>query len=369
MSDPVALKDYIDRDAIRRLGEQIRTASSNFPIDQFVRSSCRGLGKLEFTQRTQHVSSQLRKALPEDISTALKIISDCLPKPRPFSAGMFSDRFWLWPLSDFVRDYGTDEWDEAIAACYRLTQSFTAEFAIRPLLQSKPDQTLKVLREWTDDDSEHVRRLCSEGTRPRLPWASRLDLPRDGVDPILEAMKSDPSEFVRKSVANHLNDLGKDDPKWLLATMATWSKTNSNETQWIIRHALRNLIKQGNPKALKLIGYGPAKLKSVSLAVTPKKIVIGDSISAQLNLISSGRTKQKLLIDWIVHYMRSGGDHSAKVFKGREIELAPGETFQWEKKFAMKPLSTRRLYPGEHKLEVQVNGHVCAGAEFQLTDS
>jgi 3-methyladenine DNA glycosylase AlkC len=366
MSDSLALKDYINQDAVRRLGEQIRCVMSGFALDRFVRAGCLGLEPLEFTQRTRHVARALREELPEDTSSALRIVTECLPEPLPRSDGMFSENFWLWPLSDFVREFGVDAWDESIAACYRLTQCFTAEFAIRPQLERHPDRTLEVLQQWVTDESEHVRRLCSEGTRPRLPWASRLQLPRDRVLPILEGLNRDSSPFVRKSVANHLNDLGKDDPAWLLTTTKSWSQAAHPATDWIVRHALRSLIKQGDAGALSIIGYGSAKLQNVSLNVTPAQAAIGESVTARLRVTPSGRKSQSLLIDWVMYYARPSGRTSAKVFKGKEVKLAAGETFEWDKSFAMIPRSTRTLHAGPHRVEVQINGQIVASADFRL---
>jgi 3-methyladenine DNA glycosylase AlkC len=366
MAETYALKNYINRDSIRTLGKQMRTAWPDFPLERFVRASCRNLEPLEFTQRTRHVAETLRKSLPDDIPDALTIITNGLPEELPDVDGMFSEHFWLWPLSDFVRDFATDHWDEAIEACYWLTRCFTSEFAIRPLLERYPEKTLEVLQQWTTDESQHVRRLCSEGTRPRLPWASRLTLPRDQVLPILETLNSDPSKFVQKSVANHLNDLGKDDPAWLLKTMKAWSKADDPTTNWIIRHALRSLIKQGDAAALRILGYGPARLNEIQLSVTPSKVAIGDSVTAHLQLSASGNRAQNLLIDWVMHYARPSGRASSKVFKGKEVVLPAGESFESQKSFPMKPRSIRSLHAGQHRLEVQINGNVVAEASFEL---
>lgn len=368
MAETYALKNHINRDSIRTLGKQMRTAWPDFPLERFVRASCRNLEPLEFTQRTRHVAEALRKSLPDDIPKALTIITNGLPEELPDVDGMFSEHFWLWPLSDFVRDFATDHWDEAIEACYWLTRCFTSEFAIRPQLERYPEKTLEVLQQWTADESQHVRRLCSEGTRPRLPWASRLTLPRDQVLQILEAMNSDPSKFVQKSVANHLNDLGKYDPDWLLKTMKAWSKADDPTTNWIVRHALRSLIKQGDATALSILGYGPARLNEVQLSVTPNKVAIGNSVTAHLQLSPSGKRAQNLLIDWVMHYARPCGRASSKVFKGKEVVLPAGESFESQKPFPMKPRSIRSLHAGKHRLEVQINGKVVAEASFELRE-
>ncbi|MGB1884985.1 MAG: DNA alkylation repair protein, partial [Gammaproteobacteria bacterium] len=220
---------------------------------------------------------------------------------------------------------------------------------------------------WTDDDSHHVRRLCSEGPRPRLPWASRLAMPRKPVFNILTALKADSSKYVQKSVANHLNDIGKADPEWLIEAMAGWQKRADKHTLWIINHALRTQIKAGDPKALALIGFKNADLTDLELTVNPAKVKIGSKLHATLTLSAPRRGTQALLIDWVMHYARKDRGSSAKVFKGRTIELKAGETFEWQKSFDMTPRRTRSLYPGAHKLEVQINGDVLASVPFTLT--
>jgi 3-methyladenine DNA glycosylase AlkC len=144
MSESKALKDYINRAAVTRLGEQIKTAQPKFPLKLFVATASRGLSGLEFTARTQHVARSLRTHLPADVRSAFGIIRDCLPPPLTQAEGMFSTNFWLWPLSDFVRDFGAGHWSETMATCHVLTQCFTAEFAIRPQLQRAPKERWRV---------------------------------------------------------------------------------------------------------------------------------------------------------------------------------------------------------------------------------
>ena len=368
MAEASSFKSYINRAAIKRLGEHIQTADPGFDLDAFVKTASRGLGALEFTARTSHVASALRRHLPDSIPRSLQIVRAALPEPLEGDEGMFSERYWLWPLSDFVRDHGATHWREALDTCYALTQCFTAEFAIRPLLASEPEATLKALAEWTEDESAHVRRLCSEGPRPRLPWATRLEMPREPIAGILHALRADTSRYVQKSVANHLNDIGKNDPSWLIETMTQWDHQAVDDTRWIIRHALRTLIKAGDPAALALIGYGPAKLSAVSLRLTPKRVKIGEPVTAHLRLETDGRQTQALLIDWVMHYVRKSGASSAKVFKGKTIELQPGEAFDWPKRFDMTPRRTRSLHPGRHALEVQINGDIVARETFTLVE-
>ena len=365
MAEEFALKDYVTRASIRRLGEQIQAANPSFPLDSFVQQSAKGLSKLEFTARNRQIAAALKVALPDEIPIALDWIVRSLPEPMTLTEGMFKENFWLWPLSDFIHEYGQNHWKESLNACYHLTQCFTSEFAVRPHLHSEPERTLKQLNKWSKDKSFHVRRFCSESPRPRLPWASRLNLDRDLVYPILFNLRKDEVKFVQKSVANHLNDLGKDDPAWLIKTMSAWSKEDHPATNWIIKHALRNLIKEGDQKALAIIGFGPAKTSKVALNLDRKSLKIGDKFEAQISFTGL-MPNQKLLIDWAIFYYRKNGEQNRKVFKGKEIVLAKGEAFSWTKSFAMKQANTRALYPGPHRIEAQINGKTVAGVDFQL---
>jgi len=194
MAEDFALKDYVGRDSITRLGKQIQSANPKFETSKFVRRSMKGLDEMEFIARNRNIAESLREYLPDDIPTALEWIRRSLPPPLPFSDGMFKDNFWLWPLSEFVHEYGKAHWKETLDTCYHLTQCFTSEFAIRPHLHSHPEKTLKKLLVWSNDKSEHVRRCSSESPRPRLPWASRLNLNRDLVFPILDNLRQDESK-------------------------------------------------------------------------------------------------------------------------------------------------------------------------------
>lgn len=366
MTQSNALKTHLNRGTIQRLGKQIKTAYPGFPIGRFVNAAVDGLDALEFTARTQHIAAALHMTLPDDVPRALSIVTDSLPEPLPHADGMFSEHFWLWPLSDFIRHYGVMHWAESMEACYLLTQCFTAEYAIRPLLQRRPAATLNRLLAWTEDESQHVRRLCSEGTRPRLPWATRLKLDTKTVLPILHALRSDKSKFVQKSVANHLNDLSKDHPALVLKTLRQWNRTKNPATAWITRHALRTRIKAGDQAALAMLGYEPIKVNNVILTVTPKSIRFGDPIQAELRFHYKGRKKQPTIIDWVLYYHRPPNSSYRKVFKGKSLEISPNETVAHTKIFNLQVQRTRSLYAGEHRLEAQINGATVAATNFTL---
>jgi 3-methyladenine DNA glycosylase AlkC len=254
-------------------------------------------------------------------------------------------------------------------ALAELTRFGTAEFAIRPFLAQDSARTLAVMARWSHDENEHVRRLASEGCRPRLPWAARVPAlkadPTLGA-PILETLKADPSLYVRKSVANHLNDIAKDRPDWLLDRLATWPADDPH-TKWIIRHALRTLIKHGDPRALALIGvrHGAA-VDVVRFSVEPRTVRLGDTIAIAADLHSTSPDDQRLVVDYRIHYARAGGKTAAKVFKLRTFDLAAGDSAALSIRQAIRDFSTRRHHPGRHAVELIVNGETQASGEFHI---
>ncbi len=227
------------------------------------------------------------------------------------------------------------------------------------------------MRAWTADPSPHVRRLVSEGTRPRLPWAPRLRAlqrdPRPALE-LLELLKDDPELYVRRSVANHLNDIGKDHPALLVAVAKRWLKNASPERAWIVRHALRSAIKRGEAGALAVSGYGARAEVAVRKAtITPARVHIGGMVRIVFDLVNKLSRSQRVLADLCVHYQKANGNTGPKVFKLKTVEFAPRATLHFEKKLSLADLTTRRHFPGRHRVEVLLNGRAVALGEFMLT--
>jgi 3-methyladenine DNA glycosylase AlkC len=267
--------------------------------------------------------------------------------------------FYFMPHLFYVAQHGLAHFEESMRAQYALTQLFTAEYSIRAFLEKHPQATLARLREWARDPSEHVRRLVSEGTRPRLPWAPRLRAfqqdPRPVIE-LLELLKDDPSLYVRRSVANNLNDIGKDHPQ-LLATLAKrWLKGASDERRWIVKHALRSAIKRADAGALGALGYGgKANVAVRAVRITPARPKIGGQVSIGFEIVNKGAKRQRVMADLVVHFVKARGT-SAKTFKLRMLDLAPGARETVSKKITLSQLTTRRHYPGRHRVEALLNG-------------
>ena len=357
-------KDYFDKEAARRLGKQMAGATPRFDQDEFVRKATRGLRKLEFNDRVKSFSDALAATLPSDIRKALAIITKSLPAPLPTTDDV-TDGWLQWPLGQFIADHGLPHFDASMDAMIELTKRFSSEFAVRPFVQHKPKETFARMLSLTDDPNPHVRRWCSEGVRPRLPWGVTLKAlvadPRP-IWPIVEALKDDQERYVIRSVGNNLNDIAKDHPSLVIKRCRRWSKKKSRA--WLISHALRTLIKDGDRDALAVIGYGPPDKFSATLALSPKRITIGQDVQMTATLKTKGGA-QDLIVDYLVHYVRKSGT-SPKVFKWTKTTLPARGSIALEKKHRMRPTTIRALYPGEHHVEVQVNGTIVARASFKL---
>ena len=244
-------------------------------------------------------------------------------------------------------------------AQHALTQLFTAEYSIRAFLEKHPEATLARLREWTADPSSHVRRLVSEGTRPRLPWAPRLRAFQKDPRPVLELLellKDDPELYVRRSVANNLNDIGKDHPALLTTVAKRWLRDATPERRWIVGHALRSAVKRADAGALGALGYGgKAEVALRAARITPKQPKIGGSVVISFTLENRSRRAQRVMADLVVHFVKARGT-SAKTFKLKALELPSRASVELRKKIGLTQLTTRKHYPGTHHVDALLNG-------------
>lgn len=368
MAEP--LKNHFGPDVPQAIAAMIAAVHPTFPAKAFLRDALNGYDALELMPRGRHIAQTLRHHLPPCVPEAIGILRASLDQPNQRSAGSVMAGFLFMPHCFFVAQYGLDDFEPAMQAQYELTQRFTAEFSIRPFLMRHPEATLQRLAQWARDPNEHVRRLVSEGTRPRLPWAPRL--PTFQADPapvlaLLELLKDDPALYVRRSVANNLNDIGKDHPQILAQTARRWMVDATPEREWVVRHALRWAVKQGSPWALEILGYG--KKASVELrdaSITPAKARIGESVRLAFNLHNARRRSQDVMVDLQVHFVKANGNTSTKVFKLKALTLAAGETVALSKKLSLAEMTTRKHHPGYHQVDALVNGQVFTLGGFAL---
>ncbi|MBN2305411.1 MAG: DNA alkylation repair protein [Anaerolineae bacterium] len=319
-------------------------------------------------ERMRHIAAALRPLLPDDYRAALDIV-------RQTARALDGYSFDRMVFSEFVALYGLDDWEVSLPALEEFTQRMSAEFAVRPFLVRDQPRMIAQMQQWAQHPNDQVRRLASEGCRPRLPWGIRLPaLIKDPspILPILDMLKLDESETVRRSVANNLNDIAKDNPDVVIAVLRGWQSIDSSdspEITWMTNHALRTLIKKGHPGALDLLGYHNDPVVAVrNLAIDPDPVALENSVTISFEVESQGDTDQDLIIDYVMHFMKANGQLSPKVFKLRKYTLAPGETVPMRKQHSFKTVSTRKHYPGAHAVEIQVNGMILARVEFEVVE-
>lgn len=364
------LKDQFGESAPRAIAAMVGAVYPRFPKEAFLKDALAGYGPLSLTARGRQVAEALHKHLPSDYPRAVDILVESASQPHEHRASKGMAGFLYMPHLNFIARFGLEHFEESMRAQHALTQRFTAEFSIRAFLERYPQATLARLREWARDPSEHVRRLVSEGTRPRLPWAPRLRAFQEDPRPVLELLellKDDESLYVRRSVANNLNDIGKDHPKLLVATARRWLRGAGPERKWIVRHALRSAIKRADPGALAALGYGARAEVAVRAAkIAPARVRIGEVVSFSFTLANRLARRQRVLADLVVHFVKANGRHSPRTFKLKAVELAPRATLQLEKRLRLLQLTTRKHYPGRHRVEALLNGKRVKLGHFTL---
>jgi 3-methyladenine DNA glycosylase AlkC len=314
---------------------------------------------LELKGRLRHASEALGQVLPADYLKALKIL---LQIEKDFSG------FDHLLFADFVERFGVDHFEPSMAALEVFTRT-SAEFAVRPFIRRYPEQAFVRVLAWTASDQESLRRLASEGCRPRLPWGTALaELKKDPAPilPVLERLKDDPSEYVRRSVANNLGDIAKDHPDLAIDVAERWLRESPDRAP-LVKHALRDLLKKGNARALHLfgVGHGP-KVRVVRIAVSPRRVPLGGTATLHVELVSTASKAQALRLDYLMTYARPGGRTGKKVFKLAEIRVPRGGTFSCERKLNFVDRTIRTHHAGPHAVTIVANGESIGRADFSL---
>jgi len=368
MAEP--LKNQYGPDVPRAIAVMMGAVYPSFNSTGFVREALDGYELLELMPRGQKIAQALRRHLPDDFERAVAILLDSLDQPHDRDPALNLAAFLYMPHTMFVAQYGLEHFEVSMRAQHALTQRFTAEFSIRPFLEHHPDATLRQLKMWATDPNVHVRRLVSEGTRARLPWAPRLRQFQADPTPVLallDLLKDDPELYVRRSVANNLNDIGKDHPEVLARTAAAWLKGASAERTWIVGHALRSAVKRGEAGALAVLGFGKAAQVAVrQVQINPTVVRVGAQVRIRLDVVNTQTHVQRVLVDLAVHYIKANGQSSAKVFKLKSLVLSAGQTVTLAKTLSLAEMTTRKHYPGLHRVEVILNGQAQPLGVFEL---
>lgn len=323
---------------------------------------------LSLRERSDALRDALLADFPDDYAQLAAAIRRASENCESFTG-------WLiWPVtsalaSRAVQENTAEAFDDAMTLLAMLTSKLTAEFAIRPLLNHDLERALSFAEHWTRSPDEHVRRLASEGTRTYLPWAVRVPqlTAAPGITiPILDALYRDESEYVRRSVANHLNDLSRDSASLVVLTAQRWLENPSDTTLGVVKHGLRTLLKRGNPEALAVLGFVPATLEITGPSVAREHIEWSSSLEFCASIINTGEAPAQLAIDYIVNHQKANGSTTPKVFKLTTRTLAPGEQLDIARTHSFRPITTRRYYPGAHSIALQINGIPTEPASFEL---
>ena len=367
-------KNKISPGLVACLGMHIERHLEGFDRKSYEASILADLDKLELKQRARLIADVTGKVLPQTLDGKFHILKSVLHPLENEGVDRASDeqgiRGWgMMPLGMVVTDHGLQDFEKSFALLKEMTKRATAEFEVRPFLDKDQERALAIMTPWVQDDSVHVRRLVSEGTRPRLPWGMRLKkLVEDPSPtlPLLEALKDDPEEYVRRSVANHLNDIAKDHPDLVAGIAGRWLKDADRNRDKLVRHACRSLIKQGHPETLTAFGLRPPEIKVGGPDIRTPTVTYGDAVSFDVELTSSGRKTQSLVIDYLVHFKKANGTLAPKVFKWTKVKLEPGETLSLSRDHAIRPITTRVYYGGTQAIGLRINGKDFGFSEFEL---
>jgi len=353
------LKDIYDKKFIFKLAYEINEVYSDFNEKKFIKNVFnKEWSKKELKQRIRHMSENIQQSLPANYKKAINIL-------KPVSLKFSGLEHLIFP--DFVELCGIDDLKTSIHAMEYFTEGSSSEFPVRPFIIKYGNKMMKQMNVWSKSNNEHVRRLASEGCRPRLPWAMALpEFKNDPslILPILERLKSDKSEYVRRSVANNLNDISKDNPAIVIKIAKQW-KGLSPDTDKLIKHGCRTLLKSGEPGVLKLFGYKKPKDILLKKFKVTKEIKMGEEVMFSFSLLTTKNRIGKLRIEYIVDFVRQNNKTGKKVFKISEGNYSESVR-EISKKHSFREISTRRYYPGKHALSIIVNGEILAKKSFLI---
>ena len=356
------LKEMFNKEFYEHLARETKRVHKSFNDKNFLKEVTIELPTLSLNQRMRKTSEVLHLHLPSDYKKTISILYEVIPNIKRGYVNL------VFP--DYVGMYGKHDFKTSLDALKYFTSFGSSEFAVREFLRADFEKTICVMKAWASDENHHVRRLSSEGSRPRLPWSFKLDEPIKNpfsTKEILDTLREDSELYVRKSVANHLNDISKDNPDALFAIVKQWNK-NHKHTSWIIKHASRSLIKKGNQQSLQLFDFDKnPKIELVNFKLVKKKIKLGEKLNFSFQLKSTKSIAQKLVIDYAIHYKKSNGELSPKVFKLKEVNLKKAESISVAKGQLFKDFTTRKHFAGLHKVEIFINGKSHGIEVFYLT--
>ncbi|MEM1074273.1 MAG: hypothetical protein AAGI36_07445 [Pseudomonadota bacterium] len=371
MADRFSLKDHLfNADTVGQLAAEYAAGVPGFDAARFTKEVLSGFAERELLARLEWIADCAEAQLSSDFVIMADQVDKAMP-PR-LDPALTDDDFGQFihavPGILAVRHGLEAHRERAFALLHAATQRFSMEFYIRPFLNRWPEETLAVLSTWAEDDNYHVRRLVSEGTRPKLPWAKAVHLTPEQTLPLLDKLYGDPARFVTRSVANHLNDLTKSVPDMVLERLSLWDsagRQNAREFDWIRRHALRTLIKSGHSDAMEMLGFSADAPVSVNLSIVSRDVKIGEDL--QFSCEISAPDALPVLVDYRIGFARPGGRPAEKVFKLKQGQVRPEKPFSVKKSHRLKAdATTFTWHPGRHILTIQVNGQDRASLDFTV---
>ncbi|MCG9873917.1 MAG: hypothetical protein MH321_03915 [Leptospiraceae bacterium] len=370
LSQENPLKNVFNRRAIEDLSNRIAKVYPSFRKKEFLLSTLQDLESLGFIERSNHLRDRLFEFLPQDPEESIRILMESLGPELSNSEIAALEGFTVMSLCSFVSKFGQNNFDLSMKALYEMTKRFSAEGDLRTFLSVDYEKCMKLLHKWCGDPSHHVRRLVSEGTRPRLPLSGRI--PRFQKDPtpvieLLDKLVNDESLYVRRSVANNINDIAKDNPKIAIATLKRWKKNPSEDVQWLVKHASRSLVKSGNSDLLEIFGVKSSiSIKIQNFKISKLKFKLNEILTMDFEIESKEAKVENLVIDYVIHFMKANGKTKEKVFKLKNSNIKPKEKLQIQKKHKLIDTAGRTHYPGKHILELQINGKRYGRQEFEM---
>lgn len=360
-------KNLINEQVMTKISQLLGEHGAKFNHNHFLKNTKKELSTLELKERVAFVSLRLHESFEGDYASRIKSLLKI--QKQQHQNGL--NGFEMWPLTYFVSDYGLDHFEISLEALGEFTKDFTSEWAIRTFLIKDLKKTKKYLDLWSESDCHHQRRLVSEGTRPLLPWGIKLHDFQNSPEvmwPYLEKLKNDESMYVRKSVANHINDHTKKQSEFVLKKLDKWVKNKkiTNEEKWIIKHGLRSLIKGANPEALELIGVKSNFANATKIKIAKDEIQLGESLIIKAEIQNESASREKIIVDIEAHLLKSNGSYNIKCFKGKTLELEGKEKVSVELKIPFKKVTTRKYYSGKHFVNLLVNGKRFKKIGFEL---
>ncbi len=359
-----AFKNKINKNSVIQIAKLLSQHSSGFDEKVFIKNCHSKIENLELKQRVALISEQMFLHLPK---TQLKNLTTI----RKACADANLSAFEFWPFSDYIAKYTLEHFDESLDVLKEITSYFSSEFAVRSYFLADYQRCLSHFKEWIKNDCHHIRRLASEGSRPLLPWGQKLNLFVEQPDIcffILDQLVNDESEYVRKSVANHMNDHSKNHPDWVVKKLKNWKQKHKNNSnvEWVIKHSSRSLIKKGFSDAFALHDVKLVKPKVHQQKILTSKVKLGDSLKILLEIQNTSNEKQKFILDHELHLLKANNKHNIKCFKAKKIDLDAGQRIKLELSLPIKKVTTRKYYAGVHYWNIKINSFSYEKLKFDL---